>query len=106
LTIDAVVNGSSLDPEDPTFERAIRACKDLRPSGFTGRKRNDRQQLAALAFARCIREHGVKDFPDPVNDAPLVDTNRIPSAAQAGGKTILNRAMRACRDVAERAIRG
>ena len=46
-----------------------------------------RQQEAALKFAQCIRENGVKDFPDPANGEPLVDTNRIPSAAADGGMT-------------------
>ena len=102
LTIDGIVNGSSVDPDSPAWKAAIRACKDLQPPGFTGRKRSADQQDAALAFARCIREHGVKDFPDPVPDAPLVDTNRIPSTATSGGMTILDAAMRACSAFAER----
>jgi hypothetical protein len=40
----------------------------------------------------------VKDFPDPAPDAPLVDTNRIPSSATEGGMSILNAAMQKCRD--------
>ena len=54
------------------------------------------QQKAALAFARCMRANGVPDFPDPAADAPLVDTNRIPSSARSGGMTILNAAMQTC----------
>jgi hypothetical protein len=30
-------------------------------------KRSPEQQSAALNFAQCIRENGVKDFPDPAN---------------------------------------
>ncbi len=100
LTIDAVANGSSLDPNSPAFKRAISACKHLEPAGFTGSKRSSQQQQAALTFAQCIREHGVKDFPDPIPNGPLVDTNRIPSAAEPGGMSILNAAMQKCRDVA------
>jgi hypothetical protein len=96
LTIDAVANGSSLDPSAPAFKQAISACKDLEPAGFTGGKRSPAQQSAALKFAQCIRENGVKDFPDPVQGEPLIDTNRIPSAAQPGGMSILNAAMHAC----------
>ena len=81
LTIDAIANGSSLDTSTPAFTQAISACKDLEPAGFTGSKRSSQQQAAALKFAQCIRDNGVKDFPDPVNGQPLVDTNRIPSAA-------------------------
>ena len=39
LTIDGVVNGSTLDPDSPAWKGAIGACKDLQPSGFTGHKR-------------------------------------------------------------------
>jgi hypothetical protein len=98
LTIDAVANGSSLDTSSAAFEQAITACKDLEPPGFTGDKRSPEQQAAALEFAQCIRENGVKDFPDPAPDAPLVDTNRIPSSATPGGMAILNAAMQKCRD--------
>jgi hypothetical protein len=100
FTIDGIVNGSSLDPNTPAFKRAIRACKDLEPAGFTGSKRSPQQTDAALKFARCIRANGVTDFPDPANGQPLVDTNRIPSAATSSGMSILNAAMQKCRDAA------
>jgi hypothetical protein len=97
LTIDAVANGSSLDTSSATFEQALSACEDLEPPGFTGHERNAQEQQGALKFAQCIRDNGVKDFPDPTPDAPMVDTRRIPSAATDGGMSILNAAMRKCR---------
>jgi hypothetical protein len=100
FTIDAVANGSSLDTSAPAFKQAISACKDLEPTGFMGSKRSSQQQGAALKFAQCIRENGVKDFPDPIPNGPLVDTNRIPSSNSPGGMSILNAAMQKCRDVA------
>jgi hypothetical protein len=100
LTIDGIVNGSSLDPNTPAFKQAISACKDLEPAGFMGSRRSAGQQSAALKFAQCIRENGVNDFPDPVNGQPLVDTNRIPSAATGSGMSILNAAMQKCSDFA------
>jgi hypothetical protein len=100
LTIDAVANGSSLDPSTPAFKQAMSACKDLEPAGFTGSKRSSQQQHAALRFAQCIGENGVEDFPDPIPNGPLVDTNRIPSAASPGGMTLLHAAMQKCRDMA------
>jgi hypothetical protein len=96
LTLDGIVNGSSLDPNSPAFVEALRACKSLEPAGFTGSRRSPDQTRAALKFAQCIRENGVPDFPDPVNGQPLVDTNRIPSANRPGGLTILNAAMQTC----------
>jgi hypothetical protein len=100
LTIDGIANGSSLDPSTPAFKQAISACKNLEPAGFMGSKRSPRQQDAALKFAQCIRSNGVKDFPDPIPNGPLVDTGRIPSSNQPGGMSILNAAMQKCRDVA------
>jgi hypothetical protein len=99
FTIDGVVNGSSLDPSAPAFKQAISACKDLEPAGFMGGKRGPPQMQAALKFAQCMRETGVKDFPDPANGQPLVDTNRIPSAAEPGGLSIINAAMQKCRSL-------
>src|SRR6266851_5212449 len=56
----------------------------------------------AVKFAQCIRDNGVKDFPDPTPDGPLVDTNRIPSAA-GDGIAAINAAMQKCRDLAANA---
>ena len=81
LTIDGVVNGSSLDPNSATFQQAISACKDLEPPGFMGNTRSAQQQEAALKFAQCMRDNGVPDFPDPTANGPIIDTTRIPSMA-------------------------
>jgi hypothetical protein len=107
LTIDAVANGSSVDTSSATFKQAVSTCKGLEPSGFTGHERSPQEQEAALAFAQCIRDNGVKDFPDPGKTDPLVDTNRIPSAATPGGASILNAAMHTCSQYASAAgVRG
>ena len=100
LTIETIANGSSLDTNSAAFQQAITACKDLEPSGFTGTKRSAQQQAAALVFAQCIRDNGVKDFPDPAPDAPMIDTNRIPSSATSGGMSALHSAMEKCRGLA------
>jgi hypothetical protein len=105
LTIDGVLNGSSLDPSAPEWKEAVSACKDLQPPGFTGdHEVSAEEQEARLEFAQCVRDHGVEDFPDPARDGPLVDTRRIPSAATDGGMTILNAAMQKCRDLAAEAM--
>jgi hypothetical protein len=78
------------------WTKAVAACKALQPPGTLSAKLTPAQESAALEFAQCIREHGVPDFPDPVNGQPLVDTNRIPSANKPGGMTILNAAMHTC----------
>jgi hypothetical protein len=100
LTIDQVANGSSVDTNSPTFQQALSACRDLEPAGFMGQRRSSQQQQAALKFAQCIRDNGVRDFPDPAPDAPLIDTNRIPSAATPAGMNALHAAMQKCRGMA------
>jgi hypothetical protein len=81
------------------WTRATTACKDLQPPGTLSGKRSTKQQSAALRFAQCVRDNGVKDFPDPVNGEPLVNTYKIPSSNQPGGMAILNAAMHKCRNV-------
>jgi hypothetical protein len=107
LTIDGVVNGSSIDPDGPAWDSAMSACKDMQPPGFTGDGDDEvtaEEQDARLEFAECIRDHGVKDFPDPADGEPLVNTYLIPSSDSPEGLAILNAAMEACGDLAEKAI--
>jgi hypothetical protein len=81
------------------FTAAVHACKDLQPPGTLSADRTPEQQSAALEFAQCVRDNGVKDFPDPVEGEPLVDTTRIPSSDTPEGMTILNAAMAKCGDL-------
>jgi hypothetical protein len=105
MTIDGVLNGSSLDPNTPAWKAAMAACEDLQPPGFTGEEDiSAEEQEVRLEFAQCIRDNGVEDFPDPAEGEPLVNTNVIPSAATEEGMTILNAAMETCGDLAEEAI--
>jgi len=100
FAIDTVANRSGVDTTSATFTQARMACKDLEPSGFTGHKRTPEQQQAALKFAECIRDNGVKDFPDPGPDAPMIDTDLIPSTERSGGMDALHAAMQKCRGLA------
>jgi hypothetical protein len=98
------VYGVSVSPA--VWTKAVDACKDLQPPGTLSAKRSPKQQSASLRFAQCIRENGVKDFPDPANGEPLVNTYEIPSANRPGGMTILNAAMEKCGDVLGQAAGG
>jgi hypothetical protein len=88
-----------IDVSPAVWQRAVAACKALEPPGALSGRRSPKQQSAALRFAGCMREHGVRDFPDPANGDPLVDTTRIPSSERPGGMTILNAAMKRCGSV-------
>ena len=86
--------GVSVTPA--VWTKAVNACKALQPPGTLSSKRTPAEQKDGLRFAQCIRANGVKDFPDPIQGEPLINTYRIPSANKPGGMTILNAAMRKC----------
>jgi hypothetical protein len=96
--------GVSVTPA--VWNQATTACKDLQPPGTLSGKRTPKQQSASLRFAQCIRDNGVKDFPDPVNGEPLVNTYKIPSSNKPGGMAILNAAMHKCGKVLGEAAGG
>jgi hypothetical protein len=96
--------GVSVTPA--VWNKATTACKELQPPGTLSSKRTPKQQSASLRFAQCIRDNGVKDFPDPVNGEPLVNTYKIPSSNKPGGMAVLNAAMHKCGDVLGEAAGG
>ena len=96
--------GVSVTPA--VWKQATTACKDLQPPGTLSSKRTPKQQSASLRFAQCMRDNGVKDFPDPVNGEPVINTYKIPSSNRPGGMTILNAAVQKCRTVLGEAVGG
>ena len=61
------------------FQSAQRACQHLLPNGGSGPNQAQLQQsrTQALKFSRCIRTHGVTNFPDPDSSG----RGRIPDPA-------------------------
>ena len=96
--------GISVTPA--VWTSAVHACKALQPPGSLSAHMTPAQLSAAVKFARCVRAHGVKDFPDPVNGQPLIDTTHIPSANRPGGMTILNAATHTCGDLLRASMEG
>ena len=97
--------GVSVSPA--VWDKAVNACKALQPPGTLSGKRTPKQQSTALRFAQCMRDHGVKDFPDPANGEPLVDTTKIPSLGDRSPRTdpVFAPAMDKCRVALEAALR-
>jgi hypothetical protein len=58
------------------FQSAQSACQHLRPTESAARQRLVVSQ--SLEFSRCVRNHGVPNFPDPDS------TGRIPDPASVG----------------------
>ncbi len=98
LTIDTIANTAGIDTDSAAFQQALTACRDLQPAGFTGEERNDDQQSDVLAFAQCVRDNGVPDFPDPGPGDAIINTYKIPSANKPGGMERLNAATDKCGD--------
>ncbi len=59
------------DPQSPAVNAARAKCQQLLPPGPGSGSPPPRQTLAKfLKIARCMRQHGVSDFPDPRTTAP------------------------------------
>jgi hypothetical protein len=66
-----VVPGSGIKPQTPAFQAAQKKCRRLLPGGGPGAlKATHADFVAALAFAKCMRSHGLPNFPDPLASAP------------------------------------
>jgi hypothetical protein len=61
----------SKGPSDPKFKAAEQACNKYLPNGGQPTKPNPQQQQQLLAFARCMRQHGI-DMPDPDPNGGIV----------------------------------
>ena len=55
--------GSDLNPDNPTFKNAQKACQSKQPKPTPAQQAQ--AQAYALRVARCMRAHGIKDYPDP-----------------------------------------
>lgn len=82
-----------------TWVNAVGACEHLQPPGWQAdAQRTPEQQAAALEFARCVRDNGVPDLPDPVTARdPLIDTSKMRGDVSARSIPELQPAVEACR---------
>jgi hypothetical protein len=91
---------STLDPklaDSPRFKKAQKACRSLLPGGGTVTPRPDPEdQEKMLAYARCMRSHGLPNFPDPSGQGGFAigqDSGIDPKSAQ------FKAAQEACKDL-------
>ena len=56
---------SSINPQSPAFQSAEGTCASLRPQGSPPPPITLAQQKSFTANAKCMRKHGIPDFPDP-----------------------------------------
>jgi hypothetical protein len=64
------------------------ACRLELPAGTGSRDVNNAaiNLEEAAKIPRSVRDDGVKAFPDPTADRPLIDASRIPAAARTGAR--------------------
>jgi hypothetical protein len=81
--------GNGIDPSSPQFQAAQKACQSLLPSGgsslatqaASGSISPDKQ-AQLLRFARCMRGHGVPNYPDPTSQGIALSQSVDPKSPQ------------------------
>jgi hypothetical protein len=85
---------TGIDPNSSAFQGALKACRGLpSPWQSAGRQLSAAQQQAWLSWARCIRAHGVPNFPDPTFSGQAVQI----SGAAGSRSPQMQSAMAACK---------
>jgi hypothetical protein len=57
----------------PKFQAAWQACRRYAPNGGRPTPPGAQERQRALAFARCVRQHGINNMPDPKITADDID---------------------------------
>jgi hypothetical protein len=77
-------NIPGVNPSSPSFQAAYTACEHLLPGGGPNAalqaQRQRQERAGLLAFAQCMRQHGLTRFPDPNSQGELT-----PQMATAAG---------------------
>lgn len=65
-----------LDGLDPTkVEKAAQACRQYEPNGGEPQKLDPQRLEQLRAYAKCMRENGIENFPDPTDQGIQADGN-------------------------------
>ena len=77
-----------LNPSNPAFKAASRACRSLSPAGANPPAQSAQELAADVKFAACMRSHGYPSFPDPDGHGVFNLPSAInPNSAQFGSAT-------------------
>ncbi len=94
------LSGTGIDPKTDAFRSADTACQSLMPTPPPQARQpmSPVDQAKWLAFAQCVRDHGVANFPDPDfsngGPKPMFDFN---GTGIDGRSTTVQAAQNACR---------
>jgi hypothetical protein len=81
-------------PNDPKFKAAAQACNKYLPNGGQPPKPNPQEQQQLLAFARCMRQHGI-NVPDPGANGGGIEVKGSPGQVNPDSPTF-KAAQQAC----------
>lgn len=88
-----ILKTAGIDRNSPTFQAAAGACRGLAPTPAPPAQQAQ-EQAQMLAFARCMRSHGVPAFPDPQPNG----ATRLTSGGQIDPNSpVVKAAITACR---------
>lgn len=69
--------GSGVSQNSPTYQSARQACQQYRGGGTANSGSSSVNMAAELKFSKCMRSHGVPDFPDPNKNGGFSGTSSI-----------------------------
>jgi hypothetical protein len=78
----------------PKYQAAWQACRRYAPGGGQARAPSAQDRQQALAVARCMRQHGINNMPDPQITAEGIDQQLPPGMRRDDPRVIA--AERAC----------
>lgn len=68
-------SGADVDQNSPAYTSARQACQSLRGGGTANS--GSANYAAELKFAKCMRSHGITDFPDPNSKGGFSGTSSV-----------------------------
>jgi hypothetical protein len=74
--------GSDLNPNNPRFKAANQACRSLQPAAHPAPTPSGQKIGAEVRWARCLRAHGLPNFPDP-NGQGAFDSSKFDDSSPA-----------------------
>jgi hypothetical protein len=89
--------GGDLDKDNPQFAAALTACKHLMPNGGEPQQ-SEQDRRKNLAYSKCMRAHGLKDFPDPDKNGGI-SVELTPGSDLAPDNPQFQAADKACKDL-------
>jgi hypothetical protein len=61
---------NDINTQAPAFQSAQKACASLGSGGSGPGSSSESREVAMFALAKCMRKHGVPNFPDPTHSPP------------------------------------